>query len=175
MICVQVSKSRFVALLILVLLCMDAGVGLCNAEETGAKDPPLGVLKLEGSGLDYIELFAKDGHTERITRPNQTIELPPGEYRLKQVRLKGGYAYYDRGISGYDWVTVAADKPAALRVGAPLVPTLKVQRQGRILRLSYQLLGVGGEAYAGGDRSKPPTFAVYKGKKQIASGQFEFG
>jgi hypothetical protein len=175
MICVQVSKSRFVALLILVLLCMDAGVGLCNAGETGAKDPPLGVLKLEGKHLDYLELHARDGHVERFTRPEETVELPPGEYRLQAARLKGGYTCNGMGISGGNWVTVTVDKPAALKVGSPLVPTLKVQRQGRILRLSYELRGEGGEAYTGGDRSKPPTFAVYRGQKKIASGRFEFG
>ena len=130
-------------------------------------------MKLEGTRLDYIELFAKDGHTERITRPEQTIELPAGEYRLQQARLRG-YTYRRR-VSGHDWVTVGADKPATLKVGGPLVPTVKVQGQGRILRLSYELRGVGGETYTGGDRSKPPTFAVYKGQKQIASGQFEYG
>jgi len=153
---------------------MGTAAGLCNAQEAGTKDPPRGVLTLEGNHLDYIELSAKDGHTERITRPEETIELPPGEYRLQQARLKGGYTY-SRRVSGNDWVTVAADKPATLKVGGPLVLTLKVQRQGRILQFSSELHGVGGEAYTSADRSKPPTFAVYKGQKEIASGQFEFG
>jgi len=165
----QISKRRCARLLVFVLFCMGMAAGLCNAQ-----DPPTGVLKLEGNHLDYIELLAKDGHTERITRPEETVELPPGEYRLQQARLKGGYTY-SRRVSGYDWVTVAVDKPATLKVGGPLVPTIKVQRQGRILRLSCELLGAGGEAYTGGDRSKPPTFTVYKGQKKIASGKFEFG
>ncbi len=171
----QTSKYMGAGLLIFLLFCMDAGINLANAQETDVNSPPLAVLKLEGNGLDYIELFAKDGHTERITRPNQTIELPPGEYRLKQVRLKGGYTYYNRGTPGYTWTTVTADMPATMKVGAPLIPTVKVQREGRILRFSYELRGEGGETYTVGDRSKPPTFAVYKGKRQVASGQFEFG
>jgi hypothetical protein len=171
----RASKWAGAALLILLLLCMNAGIGRCYAQETGAKDAPPGVLKLEGRHLGYIELHARDGHTERITRPEETIELPPGEYRVQQVRLEGGYTCNNMGVSGYDWVTVAADKPATLKVGAPLIPTVKVQREGRILRLSYELRGVGGEIYTGGNRSKPPTFAVYKGQTQIASGQFEFG
>ena len=171
----QINECRCTPLVGFVLFCLWATIGLCDAQETGTKDAPLGVLKLEGSNLDYIELFAKDGHTERITRPNQTIELPPGKYRLQQVRLKGGYTYYNRGTPGYTWTTVAADMPATMKVGAPLIPTVKVQREGRILRFSYELRGEGGETYTGGDRSKPPTFAVYKGKRQVASGQFEFG
>jgi len=165
----QINKRGYARFLVFVLFCMGMAAGLCNAQ-----DPPTGVLKLEGKHLDYIELLAKDGHTERITRPEETVELPPGEYRLQQARLKGGYTY-SRRVSGYDWVTVAADKPATLKVGGPLVPTLKVQRQGRILRLSYELRGVGGEAYTGGDRSKPPTFAVYKGQKEVASDKLEYG
>jgi hypothetical protein len=135
----------------------------------------LGKLKLEGSHLDYIELRAKDGHTERITRPDQIIELPPGEYRFEQVRLKGNYTCRNMGVTRSDWVTVAADRPATLKVGGPLVPTVKVQREGRILRLRYELQGVGGETYTGGAGTKPPTFAVYKGQKKIASGKFEYG
>jgi hypothetical protein len=169
------NRYIFTAFPILILLWIVGAIGLCDAQESGTKDPPLGVLKLEGNHLDYIELFTKDGHTERITRPEETVKLPPGEYRLQQVRLKGGYTYYNRGISAYIWTTVAADKPATFKVGAPLVPTIKVQRQGRILRFSYELLGAGGEAYSKGDRSNPPTFAIYKGDKQIASGKFEFG
>ncbi|HUV64563.1 MAG TPA: hypothetical protein VMW24_11740 [Sedimentisphaerales bacterium] len=172
---IQTSKCGGAALLILVLFCTAAMVNLCNAEETGTKDPPTGVLTLEGNHLDYIELLARDGHTERITRPEATLELPPGEYRLQQARLKGSYTYNGMGVPGGAWVTVAADKPATLKVGGPLVPTLKVQRQGRILRLSYELRGVGGEAYTGGDRSKPPTFAVYKGQKEVASDKLEYG
>lgn len=171
----QTNKSGFTALLILILFSAGAGIGLCDAQETEAKDAPMGVLKLEGRHLDYIEFHARDGRTERITRPEETIELPPGEYRLQQVRLKGGYTCNNMGVSGDSWVTVAADKPVALKVGGPLVPTIKVQRQRRILRLSYELHGAGGEIYSSGDRSKPPTFAVYRGQKQIASGKFEFG
>jgi hypothetical protein len=62
-----------------------------------------------------------------------------------------------------------------LKVGAPLKQTVRVQRQGGILVLNYELLGVGGEKYTGPDRSKPPTFTVYKGDKEIASDKFEFG
>ena len=168
----QISRCRCARFFACVLFCIGTA-GLCNAQGAGTKNPATGVLKLEGTHLDYIELHAKGGKTERITRPEETIELPPGEYRLQQVRLEGGYTW--RSIGSTDWVTVAVDKPATLKVGAPLVPTITVQRQGRILRLTYELRGVGGKTYTGGDRSKPPTFAVYKGDKKIASGKFEFG
>ena len=166
-------RCRYAASLVFVLLCMNCGAGLCAAQDPDTKNPPTGVLKLEGTRLDYIELHAKDGHAERITRPEETVELPPGEYRLQEVRLKGGYTSRDMGL--VDWVTVAVDKPATLKVGGPLVPAVRVQRRGRILRLDYELRGVGGEIYTGGDRTKPPTFAIYRGDKQLTSGKFEFG
>ncbi|UCC99149.1 MAG: hypothetical protein JSW66_04535 [Phycisphaerales bacterium] len=175
MIHAQINKCRFIAWFVFVLFCMGGVVGLCNATETSVQNPSTGVLKLEGTDLDYLVLHRKDGHTERITPPGQIIELPPGEYRFEQVRLKGNYTCLNMGGARSDWVTVAADKPATLKVGGPLVPTIKVQRQGRILQLSYDLRGVGGETYMGGDRSKPPTFAVYRGQKKIASGKFEYG
>ena len=77
--------------------------------------------------------------------------------------------------SGPDWVTVAKDKPAVFKVGAPLKQAIRAQRQGRVLMLNYELLGVGGEIYTCPDRSKPPTFTVYRQDKEIASGKFEFG
>ena len=168
----QVDKRRCAKLLSLVFFCIVVA-GLCNAQEAVAKEPVTGVLEFEGTHLDYIELHAKDGHVERITRPEETVKLPPGEYRLQQVQLKGGYLWRNMGRG--DWVTVAMDKPATVKVGAPLVPTIKVQREGRLLRLSYELHGIGGETYIDSDRGEPPTFAVYKGDKQITSGEFEFG
>lgn len=87
--------------------------------------------------------------------------------------MKSGYAR--RRSADYERVSINAGHQETIKVGAPLIPTIKVQRKSRILRLSYDLLGAGGEAYTTGDRSKPPTFAIYKGQKQIASGKFEFG
>jgi hypothetical protein len=166
---------RFAALLIFMLFCMEAAVDLCDARETGTKDSALGVLELEGKHVEQLVLRRRDGHTEGFTRPDETIQLPAGEYQLQEARLKGDYTCRSMGISGGSWVTVAVDKAAVFKVGAPLVPTLKLQRRGRILVMSYELHGAGGEAYTGGDRSKPPTFAVYKGQKKIASDKFEFG
>jgi len=91
---------------------------------------------------------------------------------LQEAHLKNGYSCR---TMGRDRVMVAEDKPAVLKVGAPLKQTVKAQRRGRILALNYELLGVGGEMYVSANRTKPPTFTVYKGDKEIASGKFEFG
>jgi hypothetical protein len=41
--------------------------------------------------------------------------------------------------------------------------------------MHYELLGIGGEQYTNGSRAEPPTFAVYRGDRKIASDNFEFG
>jgi len=175
MIFAQTTKFRFVGLCITILLFLGTGVYLCQAQETDRPNSALGELKLQGKYIDRLVLRRKDGRTERFNRPAETIKLPAGEYHLQEVRLEGGYTCRLLSVSGRDWVTVDEDKPAVLKVGAPLEQTVKAKRQGRILVLNYELVGAGGEKYTGGDRSKPPTFTVYKGDKEIASGKFEFG
>ena len=172
MIFAQTAKFRFASSLITILLFLGIGVCLCQAQEANKQNSALGELKLQGKYINYLVLRRKDGHSEKFNRPSEAIEMPVGEYRLQEVRLKGGYTF--RSLSR-DWVTVAEDKPAVLKVGAPLKQTVKAQRRGRILILNYELLGVGGEIYTGRDRSKTPTFTVYKGDKEIASDKFEFG
>jgi len=75
------------------------------------------------------------------------------------------------------WITVDEKKPVVLAAGGPLTNSVSISRHGKDLRLNYQLLGAGGEAYqlARVDRSQPPEFAVYKGDKKIASGKFAYG
>lgn len=175
MIFAQTAKFRFTISLITILLFLGIGVCLCEAQEANKQNSALGELKLQGKYINYLVLRRKDGHSEKFNRPTETIEMPVGEYRLQEVRLKGGYTCRPLSVSGPDWVTVAEDKPAVFKVGAPLKQTVRVQRQGGILVLNYELLGVDGEKYTGGDRSKPPTFTVYKGDKEIASDKFEFG
>lgn len=173
MIFVQITKFRLIGLLnIIILLFLGTEIYLCDAQEAEKQGSALGELKLEGKYIERLVLRRKDGHTERFDRPAATIKLPVGEYRLLEAHLKHGYWFH---FLSRDWVTVDEDKPAVLKVGAPLKQTVKAQRRGRILILNYELLGVGGEIYTGRDRSKPPTFTVYKGDKEITSDKFEFG
>lgn len=176
----QAYLQMWVAGLVAVII-FNLGFGpnsLC-ARETPSRPEQgtnLGELKVQGRYIERLVLRRKDGGTEKFDKPGETVKLPVGEYRLEQVRLQGGYSCgITRPISDADWVTVAADKPAVLEVGAPLRQQVKVQRQGSFLMLNYELLGVGGEKYTKADRNKPPTFTVYKGDSKIASGKFEFG
>jgi hypothetical protein len=72
---------------------------------------------------------------------------------------------------------VTDKSPATLTVGGPLTNTVMVNRRGQELRLDYELVGAGGQAYQLPNRDplKPPAFTVYKGTKKIASGTFEYG
>jgi len=169
MVLAQTLKSKLGSLFLSIVIFLNAGISLSHAQ---GEDPAMGELKLEGKHIERLVLQRKDGHTERFDRPAATIKLPAGEYRLLEAHLKHRYWFH---FLSRDWVTVGKDKPAVLKVGAPLKQTVKAQRQGNLLVLNYKLLGVGGEIYTGRDTSKPPTFTVYKGDKEIASGKFEFG
>lgn len=169
---VQNLKFKFVSVFLIIVIFSSAAVSLSWAQE---RDSAPGELKLEGKYIERLVLLRKDGHREEFNRPEETIRLPMGEYRLREVYLRGGYTCHAWRDSKINWVTVAPEKPAVLKVGAPLKQTVKVERRGRILVLDYELLGAGTEKYTSGDRSKPPTFTVYKGDKEIASDKFEFG
>jgi hypothetical protein len=161
----QFSKYKWFLLFVIASTCWSAGV--CFSRESGE-------LRLEGQHIERLVLRRQDGHTGQISRPDETIRLPVGEYRLQDVRLKDGFNYSSRDNATYDWVTVTEDKPATFKVGAPLKQTVTIERQGPVLALNYKLTGVGGETYAG-TRSKRPSFTVFKGDKEVASGRFEFG
>ena len=175
MIFAQSIKYRLITLLITIPLLWITGVCLCQAQEANKQDSATGELKLEGKYIERLVLRQRDGQTQRLDHPAETIKLPVGEYRLLETHLIDGYSYRSSRTPSGDWVTIAADKPAVLKLGAPLTQTVKVKRQGSVLVLNYELLGSDGEKYTSSDRSKPPTFTIYKGDKEIASGKFEFG
>ena len=134
----------------------------------------MGELHLEGEHIERLVLQCKDRSTQEFNHPGKAIRLPVGEYRLHDVRLKGGYNYNRSRTTTYHWVTVTENKPAVFKVGTPLKQTVKIERQGPILILNYELTGTGGETY-NSDRDKRPMFTVFKGDKKIGTGEFEFG
>lgn len=154
---------------VIALIFWNSEVSCCLAEE-----PAKGELRLEGKHIERLVLRRKDGQTEEFDELDETIKIAVGEYRLQDVRLKGGFTYSSRSTSKYNWVTVTEDEQAILKVGAPLKQTVKIERQGPILALNYNLAGVGGEIYAV-TPSKQPMFTVFKGEKKVATDEFEFG
>ena len=155
------------------LLLLHLGINFSEARDQNSVS---GELKLEGESIVRLILRREgDNVTETFRRPEQIIKLPTGKYTVQEVHLDGGYICYASRGPTRRLVTVTSDEPATLKIGGPLKQIVKVNRQGRLLVMNYELLGVDGEQYAGGNSGEPPTFAVYKADREIASDKFEFG
>jgi hypothetical protein len=155
------------------------GLCLCDAQKAYGEKPAQGELKIEGKYIKQLTLEREDGNKVTFDQPGESIKIAAGKYRLQEVHLEGGYTYQEwmvpRPELKQNWIEVGEDKPAVLKVGAPLKQILTAKREGRALELDYKLSGIGGENYAGPDSSKPPRFDIYKGNRKIASGEFEYG
>ncbi len=143
---------------------------------------PLGDLKITGEHIRRA-LLKEPNHTAIFDAPTGTVQVPVGTYTAFQVHLQKGDRgaslksdFLNRGVT--KTITVRAGKPATLAAGGPLTNTVALNRRGSLLVLSHSLVGVGGDAYqldGGADYQHPPTFAIYRGDKQLATGKFEFG
>jgi len=156
----------------IILLFIAVGACLCKAQD---QKSVLGELKIEGECVERLILLGKDGNSKWFDKPGETIELPVGQYQLQESRLEEGYVcVLGAGIEN-KWITIAENKLAVLKVGAPLKQTLEVKRRGKALVLDYRLIGIGGESYNNNDRNKPPKLIIYNGDEEINSGRFEYG
>ncbi len=141
---------------------------------------PLGELRITGQ---FISRLVLPGGTYLVVldHPAASVQIPVGSYYNKPeiaLEQKGAAAYCEQPRSQEgDRFSVDGKAPAVLNAGGPLTNSVTASRQGRDLVLDYTLVGVGGDAYtlATDDRTKPPSFAVYKGDKQLGSGDFEYG
>ncbi len=147
-----------------------------NVGEAQNQELVLGKLNLEGQSITRMILQHKEtGQPEEFRRPEQSIELPVGQYRVQEVHLEGGYVHSRLASAEPCPIRIGTDAPATLKLGGPLKPTVKMERQGRQLVMTYALVGVSGEQYTGVDTTNPPAFTVYRGDKIIASDTFEYG
>jgi len=158
---------------------------------TSTIDPPMGQLVLEGEAVEYLILEKRSDPTSPIhlRQPAPDVAIPAGEYRVKEVRLQGGYRCHPPGRIGdsetdevreVGWFTVGADTPYVLRIGAPLKPTLKVVRENRTLRMAYSLLDASEQEFwtyypQDGGREKLASFSVYCGGQLVGSGILDPG
>lgn len=139
----------------------------------------LGELKITGQ---FIQRLILAGGTCLVVldRPGETVKVPIGSYGRPNVRLEQGgteaVSSPSQTPSGRR-ISVDAKIPAILVAGGPLTNTVTAMRQGRDLRLDYQLIGAGGASYqlANRDYSHPPEFAIYRGGKKVASDKFQYG
>jgi len=73
-------------------------------------------------------------------------------------------------------LATAASEPALDTTDGPLKPSVKVERRGRLLVLMYQAVDAQGTPSSKAQqRGVPPRCAIYKGQREIASGQFAYG
>ncbi|MHC4740052.1 MAG: hypothetical protein ACYS9Y_14180 [Planctomycetota bacterium] len=137
---------------------------------------PMGRLSLEGKFIKRLSLRAGSAMV-LLDAPGSIESIPAGEYECEDILLDGGelglFSVTDAPAVS---VAVIENETATLKVGGPLSSSVEVQRTGNVLQLSYNLTDVGGHSYTSSQRvDKPPTFTIYKGGKEIASGSFEYG
>jgi len=141
---------------------------------------PVGDLELTGEHLKRVLLVGTEC-TVVLDQPEPVVRVPVGTYG-RQVGVwleQGGKAAYRERPHGAASSTIAvtATNAARLTVGGPLTNRVSVTQRHQTLVLSYRLVGADGADYelAELDRSKPPSFAIYQGEKQVAAGNFEYG
>lgn len=173
------STSRLIRWTGWLVLLVGMGLGIPGVR---ADDEAKGELRIEGKFINKLVLskIEGDGPPEIVLdSPGASVSLSEGKYYWKEIALDGGESV---GLfSSNNWfpepgarISISRDKPATLKVGGPLKSVITAQRSGNVLRLSYQLLGAGGEEYIADNRARP-TYAVYRKGEQIASGSFEYG
>jgi hypothetical protein len=145
------------------------------------KQVALGALKIEGTLIKRLAFSNK----ELLVFPELTddvTQVPAGEYECKTCVLEGtdgatlSPKLYERAVN----VLIEQSRENIFRIGGPLKQSVEITREGVMLDLTYHLTGAGGETYdvrqlSNYDYSKMPSFVVYKGQTQLASGQFEYG
>ncbi len=152
---------------------LSAGV---HAGETPSTDTlATGELRIEGESIERLVLVDANGNNKEFDRPGAVVTLPEGEYRLQEVALAGGYRCWPHQVPETSPVTVSRDRPATLKVGAPLSQRVRPQRRGAVLALNFELAGGAGELYSPPNSAGKPHVIVYRHDKQILSADFEYG
>ena len=78
-------------------------------------------------------------------------------------------------VQEVEWVAVGAEPEATLKLGAPLKQKIRLERQGTLLVVNYDLVGQRGEKYTPVRSGDKPRFIVYKGDSRIFSAELEYG
>jgi hypothetical protein len=150
-------------------------IGTAGATAQDVK-PTEGELRIEGTGVSRLILVRQDDQQEQLSNLSGSIRLPVGTYRVQQIDLQGGYSGLLTRTDNLQRIVISPNEPAVLKVGGPLRQAVKADRHGPVLVLNYELTGIGGEMYiAPGTPLAQPSFAIYRGDRLIASGQFEYG
>jgi hypothetical protein len=156
---------------------MAGGVRAAKADT----EPVACELRIRGHSIVRLTLVEKTRHSGvRFDRPNETVQLPAGEYRVEQVELEEGYVLDSQPGQRQDWFKVTPAGPNELVVGAPLYPTASARRHGGFVQLDYDTVDGAGRSYRKtlertDGKPPPPTFTASKNGEEIGSGSFEYG
>ncbi len=150
-----------------------AGQAAAQSAAQGLK----GTLRIQGGSLQALTLVDRQNQPTELKKPGPSVSLPAGEYRVQRVELQGGYSCYRYRPAEEEWFVVRPGEATEVVVGAPLTPTIKIQRQGRVLVLDYRLLDASGGNYrrSSTNLDNSPTFTVYGGDREVGSGTFRYG
>ena len=149
----------------------------CDVAAEDVTEPPATCeLKIDGKHIEKLTLVDKGDARREFSQPNGSVSLPPGEYRIEEVKLEGGYSHHAWGHG--EWFSLTPDRVHRLAIGAPLIPRLEITRTGRIVRLDHQLVDAAGRNYhfrGVGSSPDAPRLAVCRADRQIGAGSFEYG
>lgn len=166
---------RFAQCFILGAVIIASSTVLGSQTASQSEQPIKYELKLEGENIEQLVLQG-GGQKQTFDRPGKSLMLEPGTYEMSQLGLKGGFTYYPyRDTTIFRSILVGPGEPAVLKAGGPLEQRITARREGQLLKMDYRLIGIAGEWYRNNSRYPPPTFTIYKGDKEIASGRFQFG
>ena len=169
----HVCGAMLAATLILPAIAWPAGK---PAQPPSATESSYGELVLEGESGKFVErltLWKAPAGTHNLVRPGPSVLLPPGSYRLVEIRLRGGYCTRPF-TKEMETITISPGKPCRLNLGA-LRPSVDVQRRGPLLVLNCQLCDSAGRHYFDETRDNPPRFAVYDGDRRLFDDSFKYG
>jgi hypothetical protein len=141
-------------------------------------DVPMGTLEVKAKGIENLHLDGS-GRLVWLSLSAESARIPAGEYTcvVADLVLKARQTVQPRDLNKVS-VNVPENGTGQIAIGCPLHHYVEASRSGRVLSLSYQLRGEGGERYDLRtllSSSKAPTFKVYKGGTVVGSGRFEFG
>lgn len=170
-------KRRFPGFARRLFLCaviITSNVALGNQAASQSVQPIMYELKIEGENIERL-ILQSGSEKQTFEKPGKSIMLEPGTYQVSELQLKSGFTHFlPQGPTRLEPIQVAPGEPAILKAGGPLEQRITVQRKGQLLMMDYHLIGAAGESYRN-DRRYPPTFAIFKGDKEITSGKFQFG
>jgi len=140
------------------------------------RSPSLGQLNLQAPGCRGLCL-TNQRMAVVLEATAGPVPVPAGSYGIADCLLERepGEFRCPTFIRCDQRLTVSAGQTSSLRLGLPLRNTVLARRDKNLLRLTYQLLGAGGEQYEYYNWAKRPRFSVYKGPIKLASGKLPFG